>query len=200
MILIIQNGFMTTNINRYLSEESVIIKSYDTDVSNLDLDLYSKIIILGGHQRIQNIQLYAYLLNVVSLVKKCIEINKPLLGICLGCQIIGYVLGCDIESDGKLHVGYDTKVLTFDHLFRYHYDYVVPNNMVEVLSEYDSIVYLFRHHKAYGIQCHPDIPPDTILYYHLDATCDNIAMKQTTTINENNRNLMQYLMNVLDQT
>jgi GMP synthase-like glutamine amidotransferase len=197
MLLIIQNGYFETHIFKYLDEEYEIIKSNTEDVSKLNLDKYSIIIILGGHQSIVHITDYPYLINLVIFIEKCIEINKPVLGICLGCQLIAYTLGCQVKASNKLNIGYDTKILEFEHIFRCHYDYVVPNNNLEILEMFDSMPYLFKYHNLIGIQCHPDIPPENIFKYPVNVSSIDFANKHSDEIDRNNRELIKYLLTEL---
>jgi len=134
---------------------------------------------------------------VVILIKRCIEINKPVFGICLGCQLIAYTLGCEIRPSGKLNVGYDTKILGFDHLFRCHYDYIIPNEKIHVLDYFDSMLYAFTYHKLFGIQCHPDIPPEYVTKYQSNPIINKLAEENHILIDQHNRELVTYILNEL---
>lgn len=222
MLLIIQNGYLGTFISRYLDEDYEIIKSFETDVSQIDLNLYSIIIILGGHQSIAtssfidestdksneksddksndnsnnkfNDKLDDKLQNVVSLIRKCVDINKPVFGICLGCQLIAHALGCEVKFSGKLNVGYDTNVLGFDNIFRCHHDYVVPNDAIEVIDIFESMPYVFKHNKLIGIQCHPDIPPDCVIKYQDSYSIRNTAKEKYQIIEKNNQAFISQIL------
>ncbi|AVL94602.1 putative glutamineamido transferase-like protein [Moumouvirus australiensis] len=198
MLLIIQNGYITPYIYRYLDEEYEIIKSFDTDVSKINIDKYSIIIILGGYQSVVNIEKYTYLSNVVELIKKCLVINKPIFGICLGFQLIAYALGCEIKSSGKLNVGYNTTILGYNNIFRCHIDYIVPNNKIKILEYFDDMPYLYHHeNKAYGIQCHPDIAPECVRKYSNHPESHDYALKNKDSINKNNAAIIKYILNLL---
>jgi len=200
MILIIQNGHHRISIGRYLDEEYIIIKSYETDVSNINVNPYSIIIILGGHQSVSKLHVYKSLNNVIILIRRCIEIDKPMLGICLGCQLIAYALGCEIVSGNKLNMGYDTKILGFDNIFRCHQDYIIPNDKIEVLDVFESMTYAFKHHKLFGIQCHPDLPPDQINNIDTNPNIRKYAAEKKEIIDINNRALFKYILGELRKT
>jgi len=199
MILIIQNGHLATHISKYLDEECEVVKSFEQNVSIIELDKYSIVIILGGQQNIKDLDNCPELKNVELLIKKCIQFEKPVLGICLGCQLIAHVLGCEIKPSGKLNIGYDTKILGLDHIFRCHYDYVVPNESITVLDSFDSMTYAFIHNKLIGIQCHPDIPPEQLIQYQYYpyVLFNQIAIDKDSIINENNKKLLAKLFNLL---
>jgi GMP synthase-like glutamine amidotransferase len=197
MILIIQNGYVGTHISEYIEDELEIVRSYETNVELLDLSKYSMVIILGGHQSVTQINQLENLQNVIKLIYNSLEIGIPIFGICLGFQLIAHALGCEIKPSGKLNIGYDTKILGFDNIFRCHYDYIVPNDKIEVLDIFDSMVYAFKYKNLFGIQCHPDIPPEYITNYQATSRCHAHAEKYADIINTNNKKLINYVINVL---
>lgn len=187
MILCIQNGTNDPGITKYLRRGFQIIKSFEINVLNINLDDYDIVIILGGNQSILEIDLYPYLTNVIKLAEKCIEIKKPLLGICLGSQIIAYALGCKIKKLPIQHIGYDVDILGHTQIFRYHHDYFIPNNYISVIEYFDSMPYFYKHNSiTYGIQCHPDVDPETIEMYTSDTKITSFAQSNIKKIDNNN--------------
>jgi GMP synthase-like glutamine amidotransferase len=198
MLLIVQNGYITPFMSRYLDEEYEIVKSFEMDVSEVNLDKYSIIIILGGYQSVTKINMYPYLLDVIKLINRCIDIDKMLLGICLGCQLIAYTLGCEIKSSKKLNIGYDTKILGYENIFRCHVDYIVPNKTINVLEYFDNMPYLYKHkNHIYGIQCHPDIAPECVKNYSNHSHSIDYAEKNKILIDENNTKIIKTLFDKL---
>lgn len=196
MLLVVQNGYVTPNITRYLDEEYEIIKSFETDLSTIDIDKYSIIIILGGNQSVTRIDTHPPLLKLVEMIKKCFKIKKPLLGICLGCQLIAHALGCQIKTSLKLYIGYDTNIMGHQDIFRCHIDYVVPNNSITVLEYFDRMPYLYKHDDiTYGIQCHPDITPECIKKYINHAEFLKYANENKDVINKKNQEIIINLLN-----
>ncbi len=196
MLLIVQNGLINPSIIRYLGDQYQIIKSYETNVSEIEVDKYSKVIILGGYQSVTRITEYPYLSNVVKLIEKCLNLKKPLLGICLGCQLIAYALGCEIVSSGKLNIGYDVKLLGYDNVFRSHIDYIIPNDKIVVEEYFDNMPYLFRYENyIYGIQCHPDITPEHVRLYTNHSKSIEYSINNTSKINNMNANIIKILIN-----
>jgi len=186
---------MNTFIIKYLDEDYQIIKSYEMDVSSINLNNYSIIIILGGHQHVKNLD--CSLQKVIILIKECIDQNKPILGICLGCQAIAYVLGCEIKDSGKLNIGFDTEIFGYKNIFRCHHDYVVPNGKIDILDYFDSMLYAFRYKKCIGIQCHPDIPPNSVLEYQGTFLSKFELNKDFDEIDKNNKAMIDYILKEL---
>ena len=198
MILVIQNGYVTTFISRYLREPHTIIKSFEVDVTEIDLADYTFVIILGGYQSVTHIERYPYLVKVVALIKSCIELNKPMLGICLGCQLIAYALGCEIRSSPQLHIGYDVEILDCEPIFRCHLDYTVPNDKMEVLEYFEGMPYLYRHGLCiYGIQCHPDIAPEYVCKFSNHKPSNTFAIANAERIDRANQEVVDQLIDML---
>lgn len=200
MLLLIQNGLVTPCVTKYLKEEYEIIRSYETDVSGINLERYSTIIILGGYQSVIDIDNYPYLLNVIKLIKKCLEINKSLFGICLGSQLIAHALGCEIKSSQKLNIGYDAEVLGYKNIFRSHIDYIIPNDSISVMEYFEEMPYLYKRGiSVYGIQCHPDIVPECIHKYNNHYKSHDYAIKNNDLINQNNKTIMNQILEKLSK-
>jgi len=195
MILIIQNGYNETFIGKYLDENYEIVKSFDTDVSKIEIEKYNLIFILGGQQSVRKINNYVNLQQIVRLIYKCIETKTPTIGICLGCQLIAHALSCEIKKSKKLNVGYNTNILNFKNILRCHHDYIVPNTgKINTIEIFEDMVYLFNYNNLFGIQCHPDIPPENIENY---KSCPNLfeyANKNQKEINDTNKKLLRHLI------
>jgi GMP synthase (glutamine-hydrolysing) len=63
------------------------------------------LIIMGGPQSPLRLDKYPYIGNEIELAKQTIKNNKPLLGICLGAQIIAEALGAKTEHSPNKEIG-----------------------------------------------------------------------------------------------
>lgn len=108
--------------------------------------------------------------EVSAVIKKCVEKNIPLLGICLGHQAIGHYFGGDIVRlstpvHGQAHLiehkaeGLFTDLVSPSIFARYHSLVVdrVPNNFIAD-AESDGAIMALRHEALpiYGLQFHPE--------------------------------------------
>ena len=70
------------------------------------LDGYSGLIIMGGPQSVYEEDKFPYLHNEKALARQAIDNNIPLIGVCLGSQIIADVLGSDVHPSGGVEIGW----------------------------------------------------------------------------------------------
>ena len=63
------------------------------------------LIIMGGPQSPLHVDKWPYLQNEINLIKQCIDEDKPLLGICLGAQLISEALGAKTEKSPHREIG-----------------------------------------------------------------------------------------------
>lgn len=198
MYLIIQNGFVNPHITKYLHDKWQIIKSYEANFHGIDPSDYNLIIILGGYQSLTMIYCYTYLIKLVGFIEKCIKLNIPILGICLGAQLIAYTLGCKIITSDKLFMGYDVKLLGEYPIFRNHHDYIVANSNIDVIEWVDSMPYYFTHGKhVIGVQAHPDIDPDSLDNFVNDVNLLEKAKNIRENVNKSNQIIIDTLIKLL---
>ncbi|HPP66673.1 MAG TPA: aminodeoxychorismate/anthranilate synthase component II, partial [bacterium] len=101
-ILVIDNyDSFTYNLVQYLGEMGCRIKVFRNDeitIKNIRRQKCDAIVISPGPGRPENAGIS------VDLIREC-EGKKPILGVCLGHQCIGYVYGCKIIGAGVLMHG-----------------------------------------------------------------------------------------------
>lgn len=197
MYLIIQNGFIYPHIIKYLRQTYHIVRSYETDFTTINLNKYDLVIILGGYQSVTKISLYPYLSKLISFINICIKTKIPMLGICLGAQLIAYALGCEIKTANKLLLGYDT-YLNDEVIFRNHIDYIVANNKINVTHEIDNMTYYFTYDMyVIGVQSHPDVNPELLDNFVTDIDILNYVNSNLSAIHASNQKILDWLINKL---
>ncbi len=104
------------------------------------LEGFDGLIVLGGSPNVDQEDQYAYLRPLKALMREAIAARRPLLGICLGHQLLGHVLGCRVGPLPKKSVGFIQGELTPEgqahpafrglpqrlHLFKWHGQGVLP--------------------------------------------------------------------------
>ncbi len=70
------------------------------------LDGYSGLIIMGGPQSVYEEDKFPYLRAEKQLAREAIGNNVPLIGVCLGSQVIADVLGSEVHPSGDVEIGW----------------------------------------------------------------------------------------------
>lgn len=135
---------------------------------------FSAIILLGGPMSVY--EGIPYLNKEQSLIRDALQRNIPILGVCLGSQLIAGALGGTVYKGAKKEIGwYDVKITDkgLDNLFKglekkelrvfqWHGDtFTLPQDAV-VLAHSDLYPQAFRIGSAYGLQFHLEVTTDMI--------------------------------------
>jgi GMP synthase-like glutamine amidotransferase len=135
---------------------------------------FSAIILLGGPMSVY--EGIPYLNKEQSLIRDAFRRNIPVLGVCLGSQLIAEALGGTVYKGAKKEIGwYDVRLTDkgLDNLFKglkqkelrvfqWHGDtYTLPQDAV-VLAYSDLYPQAFRIGSAYGLQFHLEVTADMI--------------------------------------
>lgn len=135
---------------------------------------FSAIILLGGPMSVY--EGIPYLTKEQFLIRDAFRRNIPVLGVCLGSQLIAGALGGTVFRGAKKEIGwYDVKITDkglenlFNGLekkelgvFQWHGDtYTLPQNAV-VLAYSDLYPQAFKIGSAYGLQFHLEVTEDMI--------------------------------------
>lgn len=84
------------------------------DIENVDIQNADLLIVLGGPIGAYDEQIYPFLEGELSIVRKRLDAGRPLLGICLGAQLIARALGAKVYPLGVKEIGFAPVTLTPD--------------------------------------------------------------------------------------
>ncbi|MGI0020872.1 MAG: type 1 glutamine amidotransferase [Nitrososphaera sp.] len=129
---------------------------------------YSAVIILGGPMAVYDN--FQYLHREQELVRDAVKNDIPVLGICLGSQLIAQAMGGRVYKGAKKELGWHQVSLTGDgerglfagggnkmRVFQWHGDtYDLPPNAT-VLAYSDLYPQAFRIKSAIGVQFHLEV-------------------------------------------
>ena len=147
-----------------------------------NLSSFDAMFCMGGPMDTWMEETYPWLIDEKNKIKEyVINLKKPYLGFCLGCQLLGEVLGGQVVKSNPPEIGIlninMTKNKNFDKLFseypekikalQWHSYEVVElekNNDVKILASSPTTKYqIFKYmDHAYGIQFHIEIKEDTV--------------------------------------
>ena len=71
-----------------------------------DLDDIEGLLLMGGPQNLDEVEEYPYLECEMALVKRMHEMDLPIVGVCLGAQIITKALGGEVGKMEKAEIGF----------------------------------------------------------------------------------------------
>jgi len=73
---------------------------------------YSAIVVMGGPMGVYEHEDHPFITNELALIEKAIKKDVPLLGVCLGSQLIAAALGARIYRGKEKEIGFQTVTLT----------------------------------------------------------------------------------------
>lgn len=134
------------------------------------VDRYQGLIVLGGPMNVEDQHRYPHLKTELLAIEAALKQGKPVLGICLGAQLLAHVLGAPVRRHVQHEIGwYDLH--TTDHgrtdpvlqhlgerapVFQWHgCTFGLPSGAVQLARTETCEQQAFRHgHNAYGFQFH----------------------------------------------
>lgn len=82
------------------------IRLFDGEPVPHNIEKYSGIIILGGPMNVYEEEKFPYLKDEDLLIKKAINMSYPMLGICLGGQLIAKATGAQVKKGATKEIGW----------------------------------------------------------------------------------------------
>jgi GMP synthase (glutamine-hydrolysing) len=121
---------------------------------------------------------FPHLRTEIEVLKEALTREMPILGICLGAQLLAAALGAEVHPAAVREIGWYPlqsspsagndpllrHVTHGQHVFQWHsYTFAVPPDAVHLASTETCANQAFRHGtNAYGLQFHPEVDRDTI--------------------------------------
>lgn len=78
-----------------------------------DLDDVDGLIVMGGNMNVDEVERHPWLNDEMAFIKAAHEARKPIVGICLGAQLIAKALGGEVAAMKKPEVGWQNVKLAF---------------------------------------------------------------------------------------
>ncbi|MGI9289853.1 MAG: type 1 glutamine amidotransferase [Gammaproteobacteria bacterium] len=138
-----------------------------------NVEKYDGLIILGGPMCVDQTDSHPHLLTEIKAIETAMQNNMPVLGICLGAQLIATTLGAKVKRNPVKEIGwYDvtpTEVGTKDPLFscfngtekifQWHGDtFEIPHGGEHLATSPECTNQAFRYgERTYGLQFHLEV-------------------------------------------
>jgi GMP synthase (glutamine-hydrolysing) len=137
------------------------------------LDGYRGLIVLGGPMNVDEVDCHPHLATEVQLIRSAIEREVPVLGVCLGAQLIARALGAEVVRNPTKEIGWYDVSLTetgrrdpllahfrdTESIFHWHGDtFAIPEGAVHLASSAACPNQAFRYgDDVYALQFHLEV-------------------------------------------
>lgn len=141
-----------------------------------DVSRYNGLVVLGGPMNVDQQEQYPHLAVEIAAIQQALARGIPILGICLGAQLLAAALGARVQPNTVREIGWYRLHPTAEaggdplfrhlagdpHVFQWHaYTFDLPPGAVHLASTPTCPNQAFRHgDRAYGLQFHleADLP------------------------------------------
>lgn len=197
-------------VGRWLMElgfEVEVIRAYDGETIPTELPSHVKgVIALGGAMGALDDHLHPWLATERVLLKKVVSEDVPVIGICLGAQLLGAALGGEISRLRENEIGiYEITQVAEDSIMsvgasalttQWHEDYVsvLPEGATLIASSEKCPTQIYRVGElTYGLQCHPEADASIVslwenkpdnAFQNFEKTSDSVSIADTVRARE----------------
>ena len=139
---------------------------------------YTLLVVMGGPMNVYEEDVYPFLAQETRIIREALEQDQPVIGFCLGAQLMAKASGVMVSKGPKKEVGWYTVQLTDQgtkdpflksfpekfFVFQWHGDtFHLPDGAVRLVSSEDYLNQAMRiGTKSYGFQFHFEITKDMI--------------------------------------
>lgn len=141
--------------------------------TQVDVGRYAGLVVLGGPMNVDQSEHHPHLLHEIEVIRAALARGMPILGICLGAQLLAAALGAQVHPNPVREIGWYPLSLSsaaerdplFRHLrdgspvFQWHaYTFTEPAGSVHLASTASCRNQAFRYgDNAYGLQFHLEV-------------------------------------------
>jgi len=174
-VLLVQNTRVEGSgyLGELLNDDGFDITSVNAKHESLPENNYSLVVILGAPESANDD--LSYLKTEQQLIKKNVEKNIPVLGICLGSQLIAKTFGAKVYPGQRKEIGFynDLKISNNSQLFsgfknpftvfHWHGDiFDLPDGAVRLASSEYYSNQAFQYKSAVGLQFHLEVDEEMV--------------------------------------
>ena len=153
------------------------VKIYAGDRIPEDIEEFDNLVVMGGPMNVQEMDQFPFLKDERNLMELALENSIPVLGICLGAQLLATVLGARVEKGNAPELGFHpieiNRSNSSQSIFRslpsktsalhWHYqNFDLPKGAIHLARSEKTENQAFSYDDAYGLLFHLETNPDQV--------------------------------------
>ncbi len=172
-------------VTEWLASHEALVETFRIDLEDRELDPtdYDLIVSLGSEFAAFD-DTKPFVGREARLLRRAVDADVPVLGLCFGGQMLARVLGADVFRSEESEIGWlpvrstDPELVPEGPWFQWHFDSFTAPPGASVIAESDVGPQAFVAGRSLGLQFHPEVTPqimdDWVRTYRHELDADGV--------------------------
>jgi GMP synthase-like glutamine amidotransferase len=155
------------HVTPWLAEHDAEVEVFRIDLDDREIDptSYDLIVSLGSEFAAFD-DSHAFVPREAKLMRRAVDADVPVLGLCFGGQMLARVLGGEVRRGPISEIGWlpvrtsDPELVPEGPWFQWHFDTITSPPGSTVVAESDAGAQAFVAGRSLGLQFHPEVTPE----------------------------------------